>query len=141
MSDQSLDTGKFFPKNLNLVEFDIDITNGYDLGTVAIHKSRHSIPAYSAFIPFMTGYVGSDELVGPGASVAVGTDDVTTDPDNILNTTEITGLDAANDCITPAIGTAIVNNTASAVPIYYNVSAAALTAGVLKVAGFLVSTR
>jgi len=139
MSDQAHANPLWEKKTSEVVEMNINITDGYDLGTVGIHPSRFSIPPQSVFQPYATGSVKEDPLVGTGASVAIGTDSVTTDPDNILDTTAITGLDAAHDCLTPAFGTAIVNNTDSAVPIHYNITDAPLTSGKLRAAGLMTA--
>lgn len=137
MSENAYSNPLLLLKKPVFAEFEINITDEFDLGTVGIHQSRFDIPAQSVFIPFAGGYVKDNPLVGTGASIAIGTDNVTTDPDNILDTQAITALDAENDCLTPAFGTAIVNNTDSALPIYYNITNAALTAGIHRGCGLL----
>ncbi len=135
MSTQA-DNVNFAIKPYQMVSFNIDVTNSKDVGTTGITQSRFSIPDNHFFIPMYVA-VGADPIVGSGASLAIGTDDVATDPDNILDTTAVTGLDATDDFTTIAAGTTITNVSGSALPIYYNVTTAAITSGIVEVVGVL----
>lgn len=137
MSENAKKKPLYNPQAFVLSEQVINITDGDDSGNLGIHKSRFKVPAQHVYIPIVQGSVKDDPLVGVGASIAIGTDNIATDPDNTLDTQAITALDAENDCLATSFGTAIVNNTNNELPWYYNITGAPITQGKLCFSGLM----
>lgn len=118
-----------------IMEMELNFADGYDSGATGIHQSRYNIPVGYDYGVFSSG-VGTNPLVGTGASISTGTDNVSSDPDNMLDTTALTSLDANHDTIEGgfdgSFSTLTKNTSTEPLPVYYNITTAAITDGKLK---------